>query len=77
MIQDLKFRYAMLISKQSILGKLLKITKLIVWNEAPMVHRCTFEALDKMLRDFIECKLPFSGNVIMCRGIFRQVLPII
>ncbi|XP_022868278.1 uncharacterized protein LOC111387902 [Olea europaea var. sylvestris] len=31
-------------------------------DEAPMVHKYAFEALDKMLRDITECQLPFGGK---------------
>ena len=39
------------ISKQSTLANLFQITKLIIWDEAPMVNRQVVEALDKMLQD--------------------------
>ncbi|XP_022855687.1 ATP-dependent DNA helicase PIF4-like [Olea europaea var. sylvestris] len=65
------------VSKQSALGQLLKMTKLIVWDEALMVNKYTFETLDKMLKDITECELTFGGKVIMCGGDFRQVLPVV
>ncbi|XP_022862536.1 uncharacterized protein LOC111382728 [Olea europaea var. sylvestris] len=65
------------VSKQSALGELLKMTELIVWDEAPMVNKYAFEVLDKMLKDITECELPFGGKVIVCGGDFRQVLPVI
>ncbi|KAH1229073.1 ATP-dependent DNA helicase PIF4 [Glycine max] len=34
-------------------AKLLKATKLIIWDEAPMAHKYCFEALDKTLNDII------------------------
>ncbi|XP_022871453.1 uncharacterized protein LOC111390623 [Olea europaea var. sylvestris] len=52
------------------------LARLIIWDETPVVHKYTFEALDKMLRDITECQLPFGEKVIMCGGDFRQVLPI-
>ncbi|XP_022841967.1 uncharacterized protein LOC111365659 [Olea europaea var. sylvestris] len=36
------------VSKQSALGKRLPLTRLIIWDETSMVHKYTFEALDKM-----------------------------
>ncbi|KAL6560640.1 hypothetical protein OROGR_004199 [Orobanche gracilis] len=33
------------------LTELLKVTNLIIWDEAPMTHRYCFEALDRSLRD--------------------------
>ena len=34
-------------------AKLLKATKLIIWDEAPMAHKYCFEALDKTLNDIM------------------------
>lgn len=65
------------VSKQYPLGKLLKIAKQIVWKEAPMVHRCAFEVLDKMLRYINKCDLPFGGKVNVYGGDFCQVSPIV
>ncbi|XP_022897839.1 ATP-dependent DNA helicase PIF4-like [Olea europaea var. sylvestris] len=65
------------VSKQSSLGQLLQMTKLIVWDEPPMINRCAFEALDKMLKDITECELPFGGKVVVFGGDFRQVLSVV
>ncbi|XP_022841953.1 uncharacterized protein LOC111365646 [Olea europaea var. sylvestris] len=65
------------VSKQSSLGQLLQMTKLIVWDEAPMINRCAFEVLDKILKDITECELPFGGKVVVFGGDFRQVLPVV
>lgn len=35
------------------LAQILKVTKLIIWGEAPMTHKFCFEALDKILRDIM------------------------
>ena len=39
------------ISTDSDLTELLKMWKLIIWNEAPMTHRHYYEAFDRTLRD--------------------------
>lgn len=65
------------VSKQSALGTLLKMSKLILWDEAPMVNRCAIEAVDKMLKDITDCNLPFEGKVVVFGGDFRQVLPVV
>ncbi|KAL2543188.1 ATP-dependent DNA helicase [Abeliophyllum distichum] len=65
------------ISKQSALANFLRMAKLIIWDEAPMVHRFAVEALDKMLRDINECNIPFGGKVIVLGGDFRQILPVV
>ncbi|XP_035845817.1 uncharacterized protein LOC110924923 [Helianthus annuus] len=36
-------------------ANLLKKTSLIIWDEAPMVHRHGFEALDRTLKDILKC----------------------
>jgi ATP-dependent DNA helicase PIF1 len=60
---------------------LLKQTKLIIWDEAPMAHRFTFEALDRTLRDIMSSynnsKTIFGGKVIVFGGDFRQILPVV
>uniref|UniRef100_A0A803PDK8 ATP-dependent DNA helicase n=1 Tax=Cannabis sativa TaxID=3483 RepID=A0A803PDK8_CANSA len=65
------------VSKQSGLAKLLRRTSLIIWDEAPMCHRRTIEALDHMLQDITECGHPFGGKVVVLGGDFRQVLPVV
>ncbi|XP_022881047.1 uncharacterized protein LOC111398365 [Olea europaea var. sylvestris] len=53
------------VSKQSALGIMLKMSRLIIWDEAPMVNRCAIEAVDRMFRDITDCNLPFGGKVIV------------
>lgn len=65
------------ISKQLALGNLLKISRLIIWDEAPMVNRCAIEAIDKMLTDIDDCSLPFSGKAMVLVGDFCQILPVV
>jgi hypothetical protein len=56
---------------------------LIVWDESPMVHRHTVEAVDRLLRDIIaphhpqRALLPFAGIPMVLAGDFRQTLPIV
>ncbi|XP_057428026.1 uncharacterized protein LOC130721279 isoform X1 [Lotus japonicus] len=64
-------------------AELLQLASLIIWDEAPMVSRFAFEALDRTLRDIMRFKLnggsekPFGGKVVVLGGDFRQILPII
>ncbi|XP_057422827.1 uncharacterized protein LOC130716812 [Lotus japonicus] len=64
-------------------AELLQLTSLIIWDEAPMVSRYAFEALDKSLRDIMRVidpenfDLPFGGKVVVLGGDFRQILPVI
>ncbi|XP_022888994.1 uncharacterized protein LOC111404415 [Olea europaea var. sylvestris] len=53
------------VSKQSALGTLLKMYKLIIWDEAPMINQCAVEAVVKMLKDINDCNLHFGGKVIV------------
>ena len=41
------------IKKNSLKGELLRKTRLIIWDEVPMQHRFTLEAIDRTLRDFM------------------------
>ncbi|GJV95240.1 putative PIF1 DNA helicase/replication protein A1-like protein [Tanacetum coccineum] len=62
------------------LAALLRKTKLIIWDEAPMTHKHAFEALDRTLREVIDTDSsdkPFGGKTILFGGDFRQVLPVI
>ncbi|XP_035845744.1 uncharacterized protein LOC118492079 [Helianthus annuus] len=64
-------------------ANLLKESKLIIWDEAPMVHKHAFEALDRTMKDILSSstnnssELPFGGKVIVFGGDFRQILPVI
>ncbi|XP_022845371.1 uncharacterized protein LOC111368378 [Olea europaea var. sylvestris] len=53
------------------------MSKLIIWDKAPMINRCIVKAVDKMLRDITDSDLHFSGKVVVLRGDFRQVLPVV
>ncbi|XP_075096581.1 uncharacterized protein LOC142174645 [Nicotiana tabacum] len=59
------------------------MAKLIIWDEAPMMHKYCFEALDKTLRDILRFKdassleRPFGGKIVVLDGDFRQILPVI
>ncbi|XP_035539697.1 uncharacterized protein LOC118344048 [Juglans regia] len=65
------------VSKQSAIAKLLRVARLIIWDEAPMSRKQHIEALDKMLRDINDSELTFGGKVIVFGGDFRQVLPVV
>ncbi|XP_061345413.1 uncharacterized protein LOC133291177 [Gastrolobium bilobum] len=71
------------IRPKSTIAELLSKTKLIIWDEAPMVHRFCFEALYRTLRDVLRISdtscvdMPFGGKVVVLGGDFRQILPVI
>ncbi|KAH7679123.1 DNA helicase protein [Dioscorea alata] len=71
------------INKQTQLAQLIEQTTLIVWDEAPMIHRHCLEALSKTVQDLLsDTNLegiikPFGGKTIILGGDFRQTLPVI
>jgi hypothetical protein len=42
-----------MIAPRMILALLIQHADLIIWDEAPMVHRHAFEAVDRSLRDLM------------------------
>jgi hypothetical protein len=66
------------VSVQSELADLIRAAKLIVWDEAPMMHRNAFEAVDKTFQDLMgRPGQVFGGKVVVMGGDFRQVLPVV
>ncbi|XP_028799523.1 ATP-dependent DNA helicase pfh1-like [Neltuma alba] len=65
------------ITQNSALANLIVPTKLIIWDEAPMVQRYCIEAFDRTLRDIMHANFPFGGKSIVMGGDFCQILPVI
>lgn len=71
------------ISHTSDIAELVKRTSLIIWDEAPMQHRYSFECLDRSLKDIMKAvdprryHMPFGGITVVLGGDFRQILPVI
>ncbi|XP_031119049.1 uncharacterized protein LOC116022465 [Ipomoea triloba] len=71
------------ISQGTPLAELIIHCKLIIWDEAPMMHKHCFEALDRTMRDLLRYKNPnsldttFGGKTVVLGGDFRQILPVI
>ncbi|CAN0837892.1 ATP-dependent DNA helicase PIF1 [Linum grandiflorum] len=69
------------IKKGTSLARLVEQTSLIVWDEAPMVHRLSFEAVDRTICDLMNTPQsgpgykPFGGKIVLLGGDFRQTLP--
>ncbi len=59
------------IRKQDDLVALIRQTKFILWDEAPMTNKLAFEAVDRTLRDFTNRNEPFGGIVFVMSGDFR------
>lgn len=57
--------------------------KLIIWDEASMIHKFFFEALDRTMRDLLRSTNPnsydmtFGGKIVVFGGDFIQILRII
>ncbi|XP_019154115.1 PREDICTED: uncharacterized protein LOC109150585 [Ipomoea nil] len=71
------------IKQGSALAELIIKCKLIIWDEAPMMHKHCFEALDRTMRDLMRFKnsrsssMTFGGKTVVLGGDFRQILPVI
>ena len=66
------------ISVQEIRAKLIRHSKLIIWDEAPMAHKHLLQLLDTTLRDIMSTPdTPFGGKVVVLSGDFIQILPVI
>ncbi len=65
------------IRAQSDLAELIRQAELIVWDEAPMMARHVYEAVDRTLRDIMQIDAPFGGKLMVLGGDFRQILPVI
>ncbi|XP_074298793.1 ATP-dependent DNA helicase PIF1-like [Silene latifolia] len=74
---DLEENQGSKISKQSSLAELIRVCKLIIWDEAPMAKRQSIEHFERTLRDICSKNIPFGGKVVVFGGDFRQVLPVI
>ncbi|XP_058774642.1 uncharacterized protein LOC131648928 [Vicia villosa] len=60
---------------------MLRQTKLIIWDEAPMAHKYAIESLDRTLKDVMSADKNstdvFGGKVVVFGGDFRQILPVV
>lgn len=63
-------------TQQNHLFRLVRESKLIIWDEAVMAHKHLIEALDRSLKEICNNQLPFGGKTIVMSGDERQLLPI-
>ena len=57
--------------------KLIKATKLVIWDEAPMMHRYGINAVDRMFQR-VKCNnKPFGGVTFVFMGDWRQTLAVV
>jgi hypothetical protein len=74
---ELDFTSTCRILKQSDLVAFIQRVNFILWDEAPMVNKLAFEAINRTLRDITENDEPFGGIVFVMLGDFRQVLLVV
>ena len=55
----------------------IRMTHVIIWDEAPMAPCYALDAVDILLRDIMNINEPFGRKTIILGGDFRQVLPVI
>ncbi|KIH42856.1 hypothetical protein ANCDUO_27154, partial [Ancylostoma duodenale] len=65
------------ISKSPGKAQVLKMCKVIVWDECTMAHERALEALDRTLQDIRENNRLMGGVVLVLADDFRQTLPVI
>ena len=53
------------------------MSKLFIWDEASMIHKFAFEALDHTFCDITQVDKPFGSKVFVFRRDFCQVLSVI
>ncbi len=82
-VQGLNNTSTCYISRDFELVALLQATALIVWDEALMMHRHVFEAVNRSLQDIMAVInlafkfLPFGDLVVVFGGDFQQILPVV
>ena len=62
---------------QSPEAQVLRDTHLLIWDEAPTMHKHCFEAVDRLFRDLMRNNIPFGGKIFIIGGDFRQTLPVV
>ena len=65
------------IKRGTALAKVIKDAAAIVIDEAPMIHKSAFEALDRTLKDITGSLKPMGGIPTLLCGDFRQILPVV
>ncbi len=71
------------ITQQMKVAELVRKADLIIWDEAPMMHRRAFETFDCTLHDLMQLddaqatEKIFGGKTMVLGGDFRQILPVV
>lgn len=59
------------------MATLMRQATLFAWDESPMAHKKSYEALDRTMRDFTGINQPMGNKLLLLTGDFRQTLPVI
>ncbi len=65
------------ISRRSKEARLINITKLFIWDEALMIYKFAFEAVNRTFCNITQIDEPFGGKTFVFGGDFHQILPVI
>lgn len=65
------------IPKEGLLAALLRVARVIIWDEATMQHRFAFEAVDRTLQDIRGSEERFGGVTVVFGGDYQQILPVV
>ena len=65
------------IKKQSIDAELIRKSKVIIWDEAPMAHSDNLFWLNRQLKDIMGNNELFGGKIIVLCGDFKQIPPVV
>ncbi len=71
------------ITQQMKVVELVHKADMIIWDEAPMMHRRSFEAVDRTLHDLMQLddaqvtEKSFGGKTVVLGGDFRQILLVV
>ena len=63
--------------------EIIRLARVIIWDEAPMANKDNFRVVDLLLRDVMKTvdpdleHVPFGGKVVICSGDWRQILPVV
>ena len=76
-VEDIHSESMCAVTKESHLAGLLRLAKLIIWDEATMQLRYAFEAVDRTCRDVQNSEQPFGGITVVFGGDFQQILPVV
>ena len=65
------------ISPNSDYGNILRDVLIFIIDEASMLSRYQFEAIDHLMRDLTGKDIPFGDKIFILGGDFRQTLPVV